>query len=425
MNLYPPFIRILSVAKNSFGFFACIPQKKEIMNDRIVIHYDEIALKGKNRRHFEDALVRNIRNALGPHAKSVRKLYGRIVCTPTENADRDEVRRRLPLVPGIAHFSLGTGSPPEMEAIEERALELATATRFVTFGVKTKRADKSFPLNSAEIGARVGAHVLRHLGDRGIKVDLTRPDFWLFIELTQGEAFVYGSKVKGPGGLPVGTSGKVLASLSGGIDSPVASYLMMKRGCEVVFVHIRNETQFAHGAVGKIEELVRQLTGVQLRSKLYIVPFGDLQRQIIAFVPAKFRMIVYRRFMMKILHRIAGPEKAKAIVTGDSVGQVASQTLENIACIQDASPLPVLSPLIGMNKDETVVLARAIGTFEHSAVPYPDCCSFMIAPHPETRGNLEEIRRYEAAMENAEALVAAAVDQAEVRKFAIGRETAR
>jgi thiamine biosynthesis protein ThiI len=354
-------------------------------------------------------------------ATSVRKLYGRLICTPAEGADRDRIRQRLALIPGIAHFSLGTGAPAEIEAIEARALELAAGTEFVTFGVKARRADKTFPMNSAEIGARVGAHILRHLGDRGIRVDLTRPDFWLFIELTHNEAFLYGSKIKGPGGLPVGTAGRVLASLSGGIDSPVAAYLMMKRGCEVVFVHIRNETQFAHGAVGKIEDLVRQLTGVQLRSKLYIVPFGELQRRIIAFVPAKFRMIVYRRFMMKILNQVAARERAKAIVTGDAVGQVASQTLDNIACIQAAAALPVLSPLIGMNKDETVTLARAIGTFEYSAVPYPDCCSFMIAPHPETRAELEEILRYEAAFEEAESLVAEAVAQSEIREFSAAR----
>lgn len=384
------------------------------MKDRIVIHYDEIALKGKNRDYFESALVRHVRAALGDSVQVVQKRHGRIVCTPAEGADPQRLRKTLARLPGIAHFSIGTAAATDLEEIQERALDLLTGVEFATFGVKTKRSDKSFPLTSSEISARVGAHVLRNL-DR--KVDLTDPDVWLHIELTHREAFLYRDKIKGPGGLPVGTSGRVLASLSGGIDSPVAAYLMMKRGCKVIFVHVRNETQFAQDAVEKIEELVRTLTAVQLRSRLYIVPFGELQRAIIAFVPAKYRMIVYRRFMMKILNRIAGKENAKAVVTGDSVGQVASQTLENLMCIQAASDLPVLSPLIGMNKEETIGLARTIGTFDFSTLPYPDCCSFMIAPHPETRADLATILGYEAGMDGADALVEECVERAEVKHF--------
>jgi tRNA uracil 4-sulfurtransferase len=387
------------------------------VNDRIVIHYSEIALKGKNREYFEIALTRHIKSALGSLAQSVQRRFGRIICTPTEGADQKEMKKRLARIPGIVHFSIGTAAPPELEAIKARALEMTATEDFTTFGVRTKRSDKSFPMTSAEISAKVGSHVLGSLNDPRKKVDLDNPDFRLTIELTHGEAFLYGNKFKGPGGLPVGTSGRVLASLSGGLDSPVAAYMMMKRGCEVVFVHIRNETQFAHGAVSKIEDLVRQLTGFQLRSKLYIVPFGDLQRQIIAFVPAKYRMIVYRRFMMRILNRIAGREKAKGIVTGDSVGQVASQTMHNLHCIHAAAALPVLSPLIGMNKEETVDLARQIGTYEFSTIPYPDCCSFMIAPHPETRGDLEKIQKYEAALEDVDTLVMECVKNAEIRRF--------
>ncbi len=193
--------------------------------------------------------------------------------------------------------------------------------------------------------------------------------------------------------------------------------MMMKRGCEVTFVHIRNETQFAGDAVEKIENLVRQLSSIQLRSKLYIVPFGELQRAIIAFVPAKERMIVYRRFMMRILNRIAETENAMAFVTGDSVGQVASQTLHNLLCIQAAAERPVLSPLVGLNKEEIITIAEKIGTYEHSILPYPDCCSFMIAAHPDTRGDLAEIEQYEEGMEGIDALVQNCVDGAEIRTF--------
>jgi tRNA uracil 4-sulfurtransferase len=386
------------------------------MNDRIIIHYDEIALKGKNRRYFEEALARNIRTALGDLASGVQRLFGRIVCIPKVGADRSAILRRLERLPGIAHFSLGISAPRDMEAISRVALELASRESFSSFGVKASRSDKSFALTSEDIGAHVGAYVLSRL-DRKVKVDLKNPEFRLFVELTHTEAFLYGQKIKGVGGLPTGTGGKILASLSGGIDSPVASWLMMKRGCEVVFVHIRNETQFTQGTVSKIEDLVRILNQTQLRSTLYMVPFGDLQRHIIAFVPAKYRMIIYRRMMMKILGHVAAKEGAKAIVTGDSLGQVASQTLENLACIQAASSLPVLSPLIGFNKEETVTLARRIGTLDASTVPYPDCCSFMIAAHPETRAHLDEMKRYEAGIENTDRLIEEALSQADIKRF--------
>lgn len=383
------------------------------MLNRIVIHYSEIALKGKNRSYFENALVRHIKTALGDSAK-VHKRYGRIVCTPAADADLDTVRRTLARIPGIVHFAIGAAADKDVEKIKEAAGALLAEADFATFGVRTKRSDKSFPVKSDEISRDVGGYLAATLEK---KVNLTAPDLWLYIELTHQEALLYARKIPGPGGLPIGTSGRVVASLSGGIDSPVAAYLMMKRGCAVDFVHIRNETQFAQDAVGKIEDLVRCLTGFQLRSRLFIVPFGELQRAIIAFVPAKYRMIIYRRFMMRILNRIAAAQKAGGIVTGDSVGQVASQTLDNLHCIQAAARLPVLSPLVGMNKDETIAIAEKIGTFEFSTLPYPDCCSFMIAAHPETRGDLSEIERFEEGIEGAEELIDRCVAEATVKTF--------
>ncbi|HKL48106.1 MAG TPA: tRNA uracil 4-sulfurtransferase ThiI [Desulfuromonadales bacterium] len=384
------------------------------MIDSIIVHYSEIGLKGKNRKYFENTLTRNIRHALGPQAKSIQRQHGRILCRPAESADPQQLRSVLKRIPGIAHFSMGMAAGTDLDAIGERTVELVRDRPFSTFGVKTKRSDKSYPLTSGQVSAEIGAHILKVLDK---KVDLTDPDLWVHIELSRNEAIIYPEKIQGPGGLPVGTSGKVLASLSGGLDSPVAASMMMKRGCRVAFVHIRNETQFAGDAVEKIENLVEQLTSIQLRSKLYIVPFGELQRAIIAFVPAKERMIVYRRFMMRILNSIAERENAKAFVTGDSVGQVASQTLDNLLCIQAAARKPVLSPLVGLNKDEIIDIAQQIGTYEHSILPYPDCCSFMIAPHPDTRGDLAEIERYEETMEGTDALLEACVNQAEIRTF--------
>jgi thiamine biosynthesis protein ThiI len=385
--------------------------------NRIVIHYSEIALKGKNRHHFVDALVRHVRAALGNRILNVRKTQGRLVCIPAHEVDPQQVCERLRRIPGIANFSLGHSAPKDVDAISGRAVNLLADRDFTTFGVKTKRTDKAFPFTSEEISRRVGASILRSL--EGKKVDLRTPDLWLYIEITGKEATLFTDKIPGPGGLPVGTSGRVMVSLSGGIDSPVAAYMLMKRGCQVVFGHIRNETQFESGVSDKIEKLVEVLTRYQLCSTLYQVPFGELQRHIIAFVPADHRMIIYRRCMMRILNRLAILEEAKAIVTGDAVGQVASQTLDNLQCIQSASQLPVLSPLVGMNKDETITIAKQIETYEHSIQPYPDCCSFMIAAHPETRGVLELVTLLEGNIDGLEELLLKTVAGAEKTEFSI------
>jgi thiamine biosynthesis protein ThiI len=205
--------------------------------------------------------------------------------------------------------------------------------------------------------------------------------------------------------------------LSGGIDSPVASYLMMKRGCKVVFVNIYNQTQVDRSVLSKIDKIVNELTKFQGKSRLYVVPFANIQKQIIMNVPSKYRMVIYRRFMFRIMNLISQKEKTKAFVTGDSVGQVASQTLENINSIYDASELPILCPLIGMNKEEIIEISKFIGTYEHSIIPFPDCCSFMIAQHPETKSRLDDIKKIEENIENIDELVASCVEEAEVRNF--------
>lgn len=381
------------------------------MFDRIIVHYSEIGIKGKNRSFFENALVKRIKHALGSQAK-VYKRYGRIVCIPEPGADDARISDALRRVPGIAHFSMGCSAEKDLELIRQKAVEMLARESFSSFGVKSRRSDKTFPVVSNEISRQVGSSIVLGLDK---KVNLTDPDLWLYIELTHDEALLYSSKISGPGGLPVGVSGKAVVSLSGGIDSPVSAWMMMKRGCELVFGHIRNETQFAGGAVSKIENLVTTLSRSQRRSKLYIFPFGDIQRHIIAFVPAKERMIIYRRCMMRLLNMLAEKEKAGAIVTGDSLGQVASQTMDNMLCIQAASERPVLAPLVGLNKEEIITIAERIGTFEDSIQPYPDCCSFMIAPHPDTRGNLADIERFEAGMPQLDELLENCLAEAEVR----------
>ncbi|MBR9683913.1 tRNA 4-thiouridine(8) synthase ThiI [Candidatus Woesearchaeota archaeon] len=381
--------------------------------NHIIIHYSEIGTKGNNRDFFEKKLVENIKKSLGDVVSKVYRRYGRIIGVLQKKIEVSEVVEVLDKLPGISNFSFALKSKLDIKDIKKKAVEVLREQEFTSFKAETKRSNKDFPLTSPEVNGEVGGAVIEELGK---KVDVKNPEMRVFIEIGEKEAFVYSYKYSGVGGLPVGTAGKVISSLSGGIDSPVASFLLMKRGCKVIFVHILNKTQ-ARGALTKVEELVEQLTKIQLNSKLYIVPFEKIQKEIIMKVPSKLRMIVYRRFMMQIINQIVKMEGAKGIVTGDSVGQVASQTLENINCIYDAASWPVFAPLIGTNKEEIVNLAKQIGTYELSIQPYPDCCSFMIAKHPETKGNLKVVQEVEAAIEDAEKLIAESVVGAEVKKF--------
>ncbi len=355
----------------------------------ILIHYGEIGTKGKNRAVFENCLIRNISKALGECAKKIRREYGRIIVF--EENGKEEIKRKLEKIPGIENFSFARETKLDIEDIKRRALEVAKGKKFTTFKISTKRGNKDFPYSSMQVNEIVGEEIRKKLRK---KVDLENAELTIFIEIGSKNAYIYTEKCEGIGGLPVGVEGKVISLLSGGIDSPVASWLMMKRGCNVIFVHFYNEKLVAKP--NKAEEIVKKLNESQLESIAYYIPFADLQYEIIKEVPAKYRMIVYRRFMAKIANEIASIEKAKAIVTGDSLGQVASQTLENLLCIYDASSLPVLSPLIGFDKKEIIEMAKKIGTYEISIKPYEDCCSFMVAKHPATKANVEEIREMES-----------------------------
>jgi len=374
-----------------------------------VIHYSEIGLKGKNRDYFERALVRNIARSLGDPDRKVKRRFGRII---VEDGSV-EIAEALKFIPGIKYFARAKRTSLEIEEIKAAALELAEADGARSFKIAARRADKNFPLDSIGINRLVGAHVQ---GATGKAVSLDEPELTIYIEIYDNEAYVYRERVSGFGGLPVGTAGKVVSLLSGGIDSPVAASLMMKRGCEVVLLHFFNETIHSPGVRRKIALLGEALTRIQPEIRLYMVPFGELQREIIKFIPARYRMLVYRRLMMRIADEIATAEGAKALITGDSLAQVASQTLENLRVIYAAAHRPVLAPLIGFDKEETIRLARRIGTYEISIMPYEDCCSFMIAKHPETRGRLELIEELE---ENLQLDIQAAAAEAEVRDFTI------
>ena len=377
----------------------------------IVIHYGEIGVKGRNRVMFENALVRNIRKALGDVV--VRKEHGRIIVEGDveEKEEKEAITERLQKIPGIENFSFAVETGLDIEEIKRAAIMVAKQEKFKTFKVATKRANKNFPLSSMKVNEEVGREIKEGMEK---DVNLSNPDLTIFIEIGGKNAYVYTKKIPGIGGLPVGSQGNVVALLSGGIDSPVASYFMMKRGCRVIFLHFYNENLVSSPA--KVEEIVKKLTEYQLEAKAYFVPFGELQYAVISSVPSRYRMIVYRRVMARVANEIATKEKAHAIITGDSMGQVASQTIENLRCIYDASFLPVLPPLIGMDKREIVEMAKKIGTYDISIRTYDDCCSFMVAKHPATRANVDKIREME---DNVDYDIARMLEGAVVRKFSI------
>jgi thiamine biosynthesis protein ThiI len=349
------------------------------MFEVIVVHYGEIGLKGKNRTFFERVLEKNLELALGSFDTAVYRRHGRIICRPKIKNEQETVEV-LKATPGIEYFAFATSSELSIEELKKKAVEVLKENIFSTFKVETRRPNKGFPLTSLQVNKELGAHISKALNK---KVSM-KPDITLYVEICEKEALLYTRKFDGVGGLPVGSSGKVVSLLSGGIDSPVASFLTAKRGCEVVFTHFFNRIINPEQALSKIKKIVVTLTRFQPRSKLYIIPFEKLQLEIIRNVPSKYRMIVYRRCMIKIANAVAEREGAKAIVTGDNLGQVASQTIENLNTIYRVSKLPIFSPLIGLNKMEIVELAKRIGTYEYSILPYQDCCSFMISPHPTT-----------------------------------------
>lgn len=382
----------------------------------VIIHYDEIGLKGANRRYFEETLAKNVALLCRPALRNVKRDYGYLVAEIEEGADLEALRRRLELIPGIANFSFAVPVDLDLAAIASAATDLARQVRYKSFKVHARRANKQFPYDSMEINRRIGAAILEQVGGT---VKMENPDLTVYIEVGFREAYVATERYRGIGGLPVGTAGKLVALLSGGIDSPVAAHLMMRRGVRVTIVHFQNETQVRAEVETKIQDLTRVLAQSQGPTTLYIVPFADLQFEIIASVPAKLRMIVYRRFMLRIATELARRERAKGLVVGDSLSQVASQTLDNLHVTYAATPLNVYAPLMGFNKNETIELAKKIGTYEISIRPYGDCCTFFVAEHPETRARLSVIEGVEAALD-VDGLVKKAV--AEARKEVIQPE---
>jgi len=376
-----------------------------------VIHYHELGLKRGNRDYFENALCANIAASVQDcGAERPRRISGRILLPLTAGADVPEIRKRLTRVFGIAHFAEAWNSPQAVEKLEENAWALMQDHTFKSFRIQTRRAEKTFPQTSVEINQRVGAYVKERTQAR---VDLENADLTCWIEIVEKFALIYVDRTPGPGGLPVGTSGKVVVLLSGGIDSPVAAWKMIKRGCTPIFVHFHSFPYTNAESQEKAKQIARLLSHYALRSKVYLVPFAEVQRHIMVDTPLDTRVILYRRYMMRLAEQIARREKARVLVTGDSVGQVASQTIENIDVISRAVAMPILRPVIGDDKVEIIDLARRIGTYEISIQPDQDCCSLFVPKHPETKANLIEIEKSEARLEVSETMKAA-LESAEV-----------
>jgi thiamine biosynthesis protein ThiI len=385
--------------------------------DSVIVHYQEIMLKGRNRSWFIERLAGNLRTATADlDVVRVRPLMGRLELTLGPAADWEEVKRRITRTFGVANFARARRVGRSIDELTTSILDELSSRSDLdvdSFRVTARRADKAYPLTSPEIEREVGGRIK---AARGWRVDLTKPGLIVRIELLSTEAYYSLDRVQGPGGLPSGTSGHVLSLLSGGIDSPVAAYRLMKRGCRVRFVHFHSYPLLSHASIDKVRELARLLTTYQLTSRLYLVAFGDIQRQVVLSAPPPLRVVLYRRLMMRIAEGLAQLCRARALVTGEAVGQVASQTVENLAVINAVATLPVLRPLIGSDKDEISNEARQLGSYPVSIIPDEDCCQLFTPRNPATRARLDQVEQAEAALP-LDAMVNEAVAAAEVESF--------
>jgi tRNA uracil 4-sulfurtransferase len=362
----------------------------------IVVHYQEIALKGRNRPWFIARLVRNIKTATSDlDVTRVITKMGRIEIMLGGADAWEPVAERLRHVFGIANFSRAALVPLDIDGIANAILEDLGDVRVSTFRVSAKRADKRFPLTSPQIEREVGGRIKEA---KGWTVNLDDPEFTIHLEALTGEAFYHFGKEAGPGGMPTGVSGRVVALLSGGIDSPVACYRIMKRGCRVIPVHFHSYPILSRASQEKVRELAAVLTRYQQFTRVYMVAFGEIQQQVMLAVAPPLRVVIYRRLMLRIAQGIAEKAHAGALVTGEVIGQVASQTLENMATIGSVSTLPVFRPLIGMDKDEITVEAQRLGTYPISIIEDQDCCQLFTPKHPATKARPQDIARAEAAL---------------------------
>lgn len=369
--------------------------------DRVLsISFGEIALKGKNRKYFVDKLISRIKDAIKDF--SYERIYREQGKVYVETSEKDfrPIIDRLRKVFGIVYISPCIRVEKDMEAIEKAVIKIVeeklSKSPVKTFKVKTNRVDKSFPIKSPEVSRRMGGVVLKNVD--GIKVDLHNPDIYLFIDIKE-EAYVYIDRIKGYGGLPVGTNGKGLLLLSGGIDSPVAGFLMAKRGLEISGIHYHSYPFTSERAEEKVKTLARILSSYTGRMKLYSVNILEIQKEINAKCPEDEMTILSRRFMMRIAEKIAQRDNIDVLITGESLGQVASQTVQGLTVTNAAVDMPILRPLVGFDKVDIIDIAKEIETYETSILPYDDCCTLFLPKHPVTKPRLSDIERSEESLQ--------------------------
>ena len=353
----------------------------------IICHYSEIGLKKGNRSFFEKHLVDNIKRVVDPSLIFfVKRISGRILISLTDQGIKSEdiIEESLGRVFGISSFLFCVKVNQDIKDIGKASIYLLKNKAFKTFRISSKRSEKVFLLTSQQINEEIGGVVLNQI--KGLKVNLERPDIICYIEIVNKNAFISIRKVKGLGGLPIGTGGRAISLLSGGIDSPVASFMAMRRGVKIVFIHFHSYPETSESSIDKVRELVKILSRYQGQSKLYLVPFAEAQREILLNSSSGTRVIFYRRLMLRITS-----ERTIAIVTGESLGQVASQTLENIRAIERGTIAPIIRPLICEDKESIINKAKEIGTFETSILPHDDCCARFIPRNPETKADVDRI----------------------------------
>ena len=389
------------------------------MEEIILIKIGEIVLKGLNKRAFEDVLLKNLKNRLHKAGSfDIKIAQSTISVSPKdENADIELAAEIVGKTFGIATFSRACTAKKNIEDIQQKAVEYLEETLedAKTFKVEARRSDKKFPMKSPEISRELGGYILSKFNN--LKVDVHNPDIIVTVEVREKYAFVRGNNIKGAGGMPTGTNGRAAVLISGGIDSPVAAYMMAKRGIELCAVHFASPPYTSELAEMKVMDLLKKVARYSGVITTYVVPFTELQEAIRDYCPEEYFTIIMRRLMMKLSQKVAVMQNCTALITGESVGQVASQTMYALACTDCAASMPVFRPCIGMDKEEIIAISRKIDTFDISIQPYEDCCTVFTPKHPKTRPHLDDVIKAEQKIPNLDSMLQKALD--DVKKVII------
>jgi thiamine biosynthesis protein ThiI len=389
-------------------------------NPVIVVHYHELWLKGRNRRFFLGKLFTALRQALqGVPVQRIEQPGDRFIVRLGDGASLEEATARVSRVLGIAFYAVAKPVERDMDALCRAAWEEIEPLKFSSFAVRAKRSDKSFPHTSMEIDATMGRYLLEKLREHGrdARVKLNGPELTCYVEITPGPALVYAQRIPGTGGLPANTAGRMMCLLSGGYDSAVAAYHMMKRGAHVSFAHFYGTGALpGESSVHVASELVRRLVPYQFHAKLYRVPFEAIQREIVRYAPEDYRVLLYRRMMLRITEVLAKGDRSLAMITGDSLGQVASQTLRNLVAVEAAAKMPVFRPLIGTDKIDIIATAQKIGTYEISSEPFHDCCPVFMPRTPALYASVADLDEAESKLD-LPALIAQGVRETTLERF--------